>query len=115
MAMEKILIQLGFGDITHAIDGEDAWDKIKKATPNGPDPSFDLIVSDMEMPRMSGLELLSAVRNTSGINETAFIMATTVSARQIILETMRLGVQAYILKPFDRQTVEFKLKQAGIL
>ncbi|MFH2061222.1 MAG: response regulator [Pseudomonadota bacterium] len=114
-AMKKILNQLGFHDITQAIDGEEAWDKINEAFQYDQDQPFDLIVSDMEMPRMSGLELLGAVRNAQGINETPFIMATTVTARQIILETMRLGIQAYIIKPFDQQMVEFKLKQAGIL
>lgn len=114
-AMKKILNQLGFHDITQAIDGEEAWDKIKEASQYDQEQPFDLIVSDMEMPRMSGLELLGAVRKAQGIKETPFIMATTVTARQIILETMRLGIQAYIIKPFDQQMVEFKLKQAGIL
>ena len=114
-AMKKILNQLGFHDITQAIDGEEAWSKIKDVLYNDPDQLFDLIVSDMEMPRMSGLELLRAIRNSEDIKEIPFIMATTITAKQIILETMRLGVQAYIIKPFDYPMVEFKLKQAGIL
>ncbi len=107
-AMKKILVTLGFNDITQAVDGEEAWDKINAN-------SFELIISDMEMPRMSGLELLWAVRNSNDIKDTPFIMATTVTAKKIILETMRLGVQAYIIKPFDTAMVELKLKQAGIL
>lgn len=114
-AMESILIDLGFKDITQAIDGEDAWDKIETQKTSEGDSLFDLIVSDLEMPKMSGLELLKLIRHTPGLSRTPFIMATTVTARQIIMETMRLGVQAYIIKPFDRHMVEFKLKQAGIL
>ena len=114
-AMKKILLSLGFSDITEAIDGEDAWLKIESAFQQEFAEPFDLIVSDMEMPKMSGLELLAAVRDRAGIKDTPFIMATTVTEKQIILETMRLGVQAYIIKPFDRETVLFKLKQAGIL
>ncbi len=106
--MKTILVHLGLSDITEAVDGEDAWYKIN-------DETFDLIVSDMEMPRMSGLELLRAVRTSPVVGKTPFIMATTVTARQIIIESMRLGIQAYIIKPFDAQMVEFKLKQAGIL
>ena len=114
-AMKNILISLGFMDITQAIDGEEAWYKINDEFRKGEIQAFDLIVSDMEMPKMSGLELLRVVRSSNGIKDTPFIMVTTVTAKQIILETMRLGVQAYIIKPFDAPMVELKLKQAGIL
>jgi len=114
-AMKRIFNQLGFEDITLAIDGEDAWYKIQKIIEKDKELPFDLIVSDLEMPKMSGLELLKMVRHTLDVKDTPFIMATTITAKQIILETMRLGIQAYIVKPFDRSMVEFKLKQAGIL
>lgn len=110
-AMRNILESLGLTDITETVDGEDAWQKLNKNS----DVPFELIVSDMEMPRMTGLELLKAVREDDTTKDIAFIMATTVTAKHIILETMRLGVQAYIIKPFNAQTVELKLKQAGVL
>jgi len=115
LAMRKILKNLGMTNITEAIDGEDAWHEINNAYLKGEDSVYDLIVSDMEMPKMTGLELLRAVRSSNTVKQTPFIMATTVTAKQIILETMRLGVQAYIIKPFDEPMVELKLKQAGIL
>ncbi|NOX35493.1 MAG: response regulator [Deltaproteobacteria bacterium] len=114
-AMKNILADLGFNDITQAVDGEEAWYKINNEFRKTGIQTFDLIVSDMEMPNMSGLELLRAVRTNRDLKDTAFIMATTVTAKAIILETMRLGVQAYIIKPFDAPMVELKLKQAGIL
>mgnify|MGYP001547189051 CR=1 FL=1 len=114
-AMAKILVSLGFEDITMAEDGREGWEMIRQAFGDKETAGFDLIVSDMEMPRMSGLELLESVRSTPGLDRTPFIMATTVSEKQIILKTMRLGVSAYILKPFDPPMVEFKLRQAGIL
>lgn len=114
-AMKQILEQLGLNDITEAVDGEEAWYKLEKDAMAGKENSFELIVSDMEMPKMTGLELLKAVREHEDLKNTPFIMATTVTAKKIIMETMRLGVQAYIIKPFDAPTVEFKLKQAGVL
>jgi two-component system chemotaxis response regulator CheY len=114
-AMKNILLDLGFADITEAVDGEEAWYKINDEFRKGDTQAFELIVSDMEMPKMSGLELLRAIRGSNDIKDTPFIMATTVTARQIIMETMRLGVQAYIIKPFDALVVELKLKQAGVL
>ena len=113
--MKHILVCLGFTEITEVVDGEDAWYKIKDEYQKQEGRAFELIVSDMEMPRMSGLELLRAVRNHRQIHHTPFIMVTTVTAKQIMLEVMRLGVQAYIIKPFDMPMVELKLKQAGIL
>ena len=114
-AMKDILVSLGFPDITEAVDGEEAWYKINDEFSKGETHAYELILSDMEMPKMSGLELLRAVRTNNEIKDTPFIMATTVTAKQIILETMRLGVQAYIVKPFDISMLELKLKQAGIL
>ncbi len=114
-AMKQILENLGLNDITEAVDGEEAWLKLNTRFEGQLDQPYELIVSDMEMPNMTGLELLKAVRENDHIKDTPFIMATTVTAKNIILETMRLGVQAYIIKPFDAPMVEFKLRQAGIL
>lgn len=113
--MKQMLNHLGFENITQAIDGEEAWYKIKEAFETLPGDRFDLVISDMEMPKMSGLELLGVIRQNTETRDMPFIMATTVTDRNIILKTMQLGVQAYIIKPFDQPTVEFKLKQAGIL
>ena len=114
-AMVNILLSLGFDDITHAVDGEDAWEKLKETMGGNTVQPFELVISDLEMPKMSGMELLRAVRLEPETRHTPFIMATTVTEKKVIIETMRLGLQAYIIKPFDRQTVEFKLKQAGVL
>lgn len=114
-AMVNILLSLGFNDVTHAVDGEDAWEKLKETMGGKTVQPFELVISDLEMPKMSGMELLRAVRLEPETSHTPFIMATTVTEKEVIIETMRLGVQAYIIKPFDRQTVEFKLKQAGVL
>ncbi len=114
-AMKNILVSLGLSNITQAVDGQQAWDTIENGFKKDGAPPFDLIISDMEMPKMTGLELLRTVREHRSMKTMPFIMATTVTAKEIIIQTMRLGVQAYIIKPFDGAVVELKLRQAGIL
>ncbi|MFH1154669.1 MAG: response regulator [Pseudomonadota bacterium] len=114
-AMTAILHELGFNDIVEAVDGNDAWFKLKAEFEGKKPDVFDLIISDMEMPVMSGLELLKAVRGDSVLSKTPFIMVTTVNTKEIILATMKLGIKAYIIKPFDKASVTIKLTQAGFL
>lgn len=113
--MKKILKQLGFKDITEAVDGNDAWFKLKAEFEGKEPDKYDLIISDMEMPEMSGLDLLKAVRGDDELKEMPFIMVTTVNSKDVIIKTMKLGIKAYIIKPFDVQSVAAKLAQAGLL
>ncbi len=114
-AMKKILVQLGFDDITEAVDGNDAWFKLKAEFEGEEPEKYDLIISDMEMPEVSGLDLLRAVREDGELKETPFVMVTTVNTKEVILATMKLGIKAYIIKPFNLESVRGKLAQAGLL
>jgi two-component system chemotaxis response regulator CheY len=113
--MTSILRNLGFQDIVEAVDGNDAWFKLKAEFEGRKPDVFDLIISDMEMPSMSGLDLLRAVRQDPVLSRTPFIMVTTVNTKDVILTTMKLGIKAYIIKPFDQDSVRNKLVQAGLL
>ncbi len=113
--MKKILTDLGFNDITEAVDGNDAWFKLKAEFQGKKPDVYDLIISDLEMPEMSGLDLLKAIRKDSKIKDTPFIMVTASNTKKIILETIKLGIKAYIIKPFDYESVKKKLIQAGFL
>ncbi|MCP4021995.1 MAG: response regulator [Desulfobacteraceae bacterium] len=114
-AMKRILTTLGLKDVIEAEDGKEALQKLNESIQEKSQSGFNLVISDMEMPNMSGLELLRSVRNNNILKEIPFIMVTTVTARDIIIEVMRLGIQAYIIKPFNIGTVALKLKQAGII
>ncbi len=113
--MKRILTDLGFNDITEAVDGNDAWFKLKAEFQGKKPDVYDLIISDLEMPEMSGLDLLKAIRKDSKIKDTPFIMVTASNTKKIILETIKLGIKAYIIKPFDYESVKKKLIQAGFL
>ncbi|MCG8566922.1 MAG: response regulator [Desulfobacterales bacterium] len=106
-----ILTQLGFTRVLQARDGLVAWDILNGPGENG---GVDLVISDLEMPGMNGLELLRHIRSDARFSALPFIMATTVRDRDLILDIMKLGIQAYISKPFNHDMVEIKLKQAGL-
>ena len=114
-AMMKILTSLGFNDLTEATDGHDAWFQLKAEFEGEEKERFDLVISDMEMPEMSGLDLLKSIRADTDLKDTPVIMVTTVNTKEVILETMKLGISAYIIKPFTQESVQEKMKKAGFL
>ena len=114
-AMVDILARLGFTDVAAAVDGSDAWFKLKAEFEGVKPETFDLVISDMEMPGMSGLDLLKAVRGDKNLKDIPFIMVTSINTKDTILTIMKLGIKAYIIKPFTLESVAAKLTQAGFL
>ena len=103
--MRDFLKNMGYTKIVDAPDGEAAWAEIEKATrENNP---FTLIISDWNMPVLSGLELLKRVRQSSKV---PFIMLTAETEKEKVMEALREGVTSYITKPFTVQIVKEKLK-----
>jgi two-component system, chemotaxis family, chemotaxis protein CheY len=97
----KTLKDLGFTVITDAVDGEDAWKKIQDAsTAKKP---FQLILSDWNMPKMKGIDLLAKVRGTSTIASTAFILLTAEAEKDQVAIALQAGVNGYLLKPFTKE------------
>jgi len=100
--VRKILRDIGFENIIEAEDGSAALEILKTT-------SVDLIVSDWNMPRMSGLELLKEVRNTQAIQNMPFLMVTAEAQKENIVEAVKAKVSNYIVKPFTAATLEEKL------
>lgn len=100
--VKKILRDLDFQNIIEAEDGSAALDVLKST-------KVDLIVSDWNMPRMSGLELLKLVRSTDSIKEIPFLMVTAEAQKENIIEAVKAKVSNYIVKPFTVATLEEKL------
>ncbi|MGK0179880.1 MAG: two-component system chemotaxis response regulator CheY [Nitrospinales bacterium] len=101
--IKKNLKELGFTELSEAEDGAAG---LKKA---GEEP-VDLIVSDWNMPNMTGLEFLKAVRADAKIKGTAFIMVTSEADKEKIMEAVQAGVNQYIVKPFNAMQLEEKIK-----
>jgi len=101
--IKKNLKELGFGELLEAENGAAG---LKKA---GEEP-IDLIVSDWNMPNMTGLEFLKAVRADASLKGIAFIMVTSESDKEKIMEAVKAGVNQYIVKPFNAIQLEEKIK-----
>ena len=112
VTMRKILktqlTKLGFTDISEADDGSTAVEAIKKAV--AAETPFEMIISDWNMPQMSGIELLKAVRNTKELASVLFIMVTAEAEQENIIEAIKNGVNNYIVKPFTPDTLYTKIK-----
>ncbi|MBL4665355.1 MAG: response regulator [Nitrospinaceae bacterium] len=101
--IKKNLKELGFTELSEAEDGAAG---LKKA---GEEP-VDLIVSDWNMPNMTGLEFLKAVRADANLKGIAFIMVTSEADKEKIMEAVQAGVNQYIVKPFNAMQLEEKIK-----
>jgi two-component system chemotaxis response regulator CheY len=102
--VKGVLKQLGFSNIVEAEDGSAALDALKKE-------KVGLIVSDWNMPKMTGLDLLKAVRSDEGLKETPFIMVTAEGQKENVIEAVKAGVSNYIVKPFTPETFSEKLQK----
>ncbi len=102
--IKNILRQLGFTNVQEADDGVTAWPKIQSEP-------FDLIVTDWNMPKMSGLELLKAIRSDENLKDLPVLMVTAEALKENIIEAVKAGVSNYVVKPFTAETLQEKLQK----
>ncbi len=101
--VKTLLKQIGFADIVEAEDGEKAYEYLKAH------PEIEFVVSDWNMPNMTGLELLKTVRNDPKLKHLPFVMVTAEAEKENIIEAVKSGVNNYVVKPFTAQTLKEKL------
>lgn len=101
---KKALVDLHFKNIEEASTGMEAWQIISKS------PPFDLIICDWNMPKMTGLDVLSKLRNTPEIAHTPFILLTAESDLAQVKTAIVAGVDDYVLKPFTADTLKARLE-----
>lgn len=101
----QMLEKNGFENITLAEDGDDAINKLQEHRP-------DLIISDWNMPKKDGLELLEWVRSHDDFKNIPFIMATAQGDKKQQDRAMKAGANSHIAKPFDAQQLKEKIEQA---
>jgi two-component system chemotaxis response regulator CheY len=102
--LKNILKQIGFRNIEEADDGLTALEALKEN-------KYDLIISDWNMPKMSGLDLLKTVRGMSEYKEIPFMMVTAEAQKQNVIEAVGAGVSNYVVKPFTAESIAEKLNK----
>lgn len=102
--VKNLLKELGFSHFDEADDGSTAWPMVQTG-------KYDFIVSDWNMPQMTGLQLLKNVRADEKLKATPFLLITAEAKRSQILEAAQAGVDGYIVKPFTAATLNAKIEK----
>ncbi len=107
--IKKVLSELGYTNIQESDDGKSAFELLLVAQTEG--KPFQFIISDWNMPGMSGINLLRACKNNVDLRLTPFILVTAESDQKNIVEAARAGVSDYVVKPFSANTLKEKLRR----
>jgi two-component system chemotaxis response regulator CheY len=102
--VKNILRQVGYVNIIEADDGTTAWDVLQRE-------KIDFVISDWNMPQMSGLELLKHVRTSEELKEMPFLMVTAEGQKEHVIEAVKHRVNNYIVKPFTPETLMEKINK----
>jgi two-component system, chemotaxis family, chemotaxis protein CheY len=100
--IRNLLRQLGFEDVDDAPDGSAALAKMRSKR-------YGLVISDWNMEPMTGYDLLREVRQDPALGNTRFIMVTAESKTENVIAAKKAGVDNYIVKPFNAQTLQHKI------
>ncbi|MBC86656.1 MAG: response regulator [Bdellovibrionaceae bacterium] len=106
--LSEILKKIGLKKVDQCGDGKQALVQLKKASQEG-DP-FGLIICDWNMPELTGLELLNAKNNDNDLKNTPFLMVTIESEKDYVLKAIAMGVDDFVVKPFNEQIITKKLE-----
>ena len=102
--IRNLLRQIGYQDFTEAEDGISALKVLRSK-------EIDFIISDWNMPNMTGIDLLRAVRADSQISSLPFLMVTAESLKENVMEAVKAGVSNYIVKPFTAEVLNEKIEK----
>jgi len=102
--VRNLLKELGFSNVEEAEDGVAALQKLHGG-------SFDFVVSDWNMPNMTGIDLLRAIRADASLKHLPVLMVTAEAKKENIIEAAQAGANGYIVKPFTAATLDEKLNK----
>lgn len=100
--IKNILLEIGYHNVEEAEDGNVALQKLK----NG---KLDFVITDWNMPNMSGLELLTAIRQDAALMAIPVLMVTAEAAKENVISAVQAGVNNYIVKPFTAAVLKERI------
>ena len=100
----NLLKQLGIQRIREAENGQHAWTVMQEE-------AIDFVVTDWNMPKMTGIELLKTIRADAKYGRIPVLMVTAESEKEYILQAIQAGVNNYIVKPFTAEILKEKLEK----
>lgn len=104
LAAKKVFQNLGFKQISAADDGTTALEELKKE-------SFDLVVADWNMPNMSGIDLLKAMKAEESLASIPFLLVTGEENQDVLMDAMRAGISNFMTKPYDAKVLSEKIER----
>lgn len=102
--VKNILKQIGYSDIEEAEDGNCALARLRQG-------GFGLVVSDWNMPNMTGLDLLKAIRADNALSNMPVLMVTAEAKKENVLDAIQAGVNNYVVKPFTADVLKEKIEK----
>jgi two-component system chemotaxis response regulator CheY len=102
--IKNLLRELGFNNTLEADDGQTALPKLQSG-------GIDFLITDWNMPGMTGIELLKTVRSDPSLRNLPVLMVTAEAKREQIVEAAQAGVNGYIIKPFTAATLQEKIEK----
>jgi two-component system chemotaxis response regulator CheY len=105
--MRRIIIntlnKVGYTDCAEAANGREGVERLATTT-------VDMVITDWNMPEMSGIEFIRSVRANAATKDLPVLMVTTNAAKDDIVEALRAGVSSYVVKPFTPETIKEKIE-----
>ncbi len=102
--VRNLLKELGYANVEEAEDGVDGLAKLRAG-------NFDFVVSDWNMPNMTGLELVRSIRGDPQLKHLPVLMVTAEAKKENIIAAAQAGANGYVVKPFTAATLDEKLKK----
>ncbi|ADY72704.1 response regulator receiver protein [Desulfurobacterium thermolithotrophum DSM 11699] len=104
--LKTLLAQLGYKNVDEAEDGKQALEILKK-NPN----KYGLVITDWNMPNMTGIELVQEIRKDPELKNIPILMVTAEAKKENVLMAIKAGVNNYIVKPFTAETLKEKIEK----
>ncbi|MEW6328279.1 MAG: chemotaxis response regulator CheY [Thermodesulfobacteriota bacterium] len=102
--VKNILKQLGFENVGEVENGQEALAVLKNE-------KFDFVITDWNMPVMTGLDLLKAIKADAALKDIPVMMVTAEAQQQNIVEAVKSGASNYIVKPFTAEVLGEKINK----